>query len=127
MIEALRKIFVLLAIGGHKKLYWLFLAVIFMSVLDLIGVASIFPFLNVISNPDVIETNKQLRWAYEKFGFASKDSFLIALGGISFCILLLSNFLRAVTTMALIRFTWLKHYAISRRLLSQYLYERNPS
>ncbi len=123
MTEALRKIFNLLAIGGQKKLYWLFVAVIFMSMLDLVGVASIFPFLNVISNPGVIETSKQLRWVYEKFGFTSKDNFLIALGVVSFCILLLSNLSRGATTRALIRFTWLKHYAISRRLLSQYLYE----
>lgn len=123
MIEALRKIFALLAIGGHKKLYWLLGAVIIMSVFDLVGVASIFPFLNVLSNPSVIEANNQLRWVYEKFNFTSKDHFLVALGGISFCILLISSFFRATTTIALIRFTWLKHYVISRHLLSQYLYE----
>jgi len=123
MLQTLKKILFLLSFDSKKKLYVLVFAIVVMSLFDMVGVASIFPFLNVISDPDIIQTNRQLKWMYDTFGFASKNSFLVVLAMISFFILLTSNIIRAVTTTALIRFTWLKHYNISKRLLSQYLYE----
>lgn len=123
MLQTLKKILFLLSLDDQKKLYGLVIAVIAMSLFDMVGVASIFPFLNVISNPQVIQTSPKLRWLYDMGGFNSKNNFLIALGVISFFILVTSNVFRAVTTKALIRFTWMKHYNISKRLLAQYLYE----
>ena len=122
MLETLRKIVALLTIDGRGKLFWLIIAIIVMAVLDMIGVASIFPFLTVISNPEVIETNSKLKWIYESFGFSSKNIFFIALGITTFVILIINNILRAVVMLALLRFGWLKRYAISKQLFSQYLY-----
>ena len=123
MIETLRKIFALLAIGGQKKLCWLIAAIILLSLLDMVGIASIFPFLNVISNPEIVQTNAKLKWVYERLGFTSKDNFLIALGAASLIILVVGNIFRALITMVIIRFSWFKHYAIAKQLLIQYLYE----
>ena len=123
MLRRLRKIFFLLSLDDQKGLYGLVAAIVIMSLFDMIGVASIFPFLDVISKPEVIETNRKLQWVYNTLGFTSKNSFLIALGTASFLVLVVSNILRAATTKSLIQFTWMKHQSISKRLLSQYLYE----
>ena len=123
MLETLRKIFDLLAIGESKKLYWLIAAIVLMAMLEMVGVASIFPFLSVLSNPEVIQTNSKFKWVYEQMGFTSKDAFLIALAVASFVILVSNNVLRGVVTVVLIRFSWLKRYFISKKLLSKYLYE----
>lgn len=122
MLKTLRKILELLLIGEEKKFYWLVTAIIFMSIFEMLGVASVLPFLNVISNPEAIQTNSQLKWAYDRFGFTNKNSFLIVLGMGSFVVLVVSNVLRAGVALALLRFTWLKRYIISKQLLSQYLY-----
>jgi len=123
MSRTLQKILFFLSLDNQKKFYGLIIAIIVMSLFDMVGVASVFPFLNVISNPEIIQTSSKIKWVYDAFGFTSRQNFLIALGVISFCILLTSNILRTVTTKGLIRFTWMKHYSISKRLLSQYLYE----
>ena len=123
MLEMLKKVLSLLAISERKKLSWLVVAIIIMAVLDMVGIASIFPFLSVISNPEIIQTNTKLKMVYDKFGFANKNAFLIALGGASFVLLIISNVVRAVVNIALLQFTWLKRYTISTRLLSHYLYE----
>ena len=122
MLKTLRKIFELLLIGEEKKFYWLVTAIVFMAIFEMLGVASVLPFLNVISNPEAIQTNSQLKWAYDRFGFTNKNSFLIVLGMGSFVVLVVSNVLRAGVALALLRFTWLKRYIISKQLLSQYLY-----
>lgn len=123
MLDMLRKVLSLLAMSERKKLYGLVVAIILMAMVDMIGIASIFPFLSVISDPDIIQTNSKLKMVYDSLGFSSKDAFLIALGGVSFALLIVSNVVRALVNIALLRFTWLKRYTISTRLLSQYLYE----
>ncbi len=123
MTTTLNKILFLLSLDDQKRLWGLVMAIIMMSLLDMLGVASLFPFLNIISRPELIFTSSKLKWLYEVMGFNNKDSFLIALGASSFFLLVVSNILRAVVSKALIRFSWMKHYNISKRLLSQYLYE----
>ncbi len=123
MLERFKKIWTLLTIGENKGLYGLIVMIILMSLLDIVGIASIFPFLSVISNPEVIQTNSKLKWLYDNMGFTDDSHFFMALGMASFVILLASNSFRAMTMIALLRFTWLKHHIISTRLLSQYLYE----
>ncbi len=118
-----QKIFYLLSLEGKKRLYWLILAVVGMAVLDMVGVASIFPFLTVISNPDVIQTNSQLKWVKDRFNFPNRDVFLVALGVCSFIILVINNVLRAQISVALIRFSYFKRYILSKALIEKYLYE----
>jgi ABC-type multidrug transport system fused ATPase/permease subunit len=123
MMKTLQKIFHLLALEGKKQLYWLILAVVVMAVLDMVGVASIFPFLNVIADPAIIQENAKLKWLYDSLRFSSRDAFLVALGTVSFVILLLSNLLHATVSIALIRFSYVKRYIISKALLAKYLHE----
>ena len=122
-MEKIKKIWTLLTIGENKGLYGLIVMIVLMSLLDIVGIASIFPFLSVISNPEVIQTNTKLKWIYDSMGFTDDSHFFMALGAASFVILLVGNGFRAMTMMMLLQFTWAKHHIISTRLLSQYLYE----
>jgi ABC-type multidrug transport system fused ATPase/permease subunit len=123
MMETLRKILKLLTIDGRGGLFGLVIAITVMAVFDMVGVASIFPFLTVISNPEAVETNSKLKWIYDGFGFADRNSFFISLGMVTFIILVINNALRAGVMLTLLRFGWLKRYTISKRLFSHYLYE----
>ena len=123
MRSSFREIYTLLTIGGRLRLVGLFAAIILMSALDMVGVASVFPFLMVVSNPAVIQTNAKLWWIYQHFNFKNKDDFLIALGAASFLVLLVNNIVRAWVTTAMLYFTWEKRHIISRELFAKYLYE----
>ena len=58
-----------------------------MALLEMIGVVSIMPFIAVLSNPNVVETNALLNKAFNtvsKFGIDTNLKFLFFLG-IFFC------------------------------------------
>jgi ATP-binding cassette, subfamily B, bacterial PglK len=121
MFDVYRKVLALLTSRERRKAYWLIVMIVVMALFDVAGIISIFPFLNVVSNPEVIETNNKLKWVYDRLGFASQRDFMLALGGVSFALLVVSNGFRIITTRALVRFSWMRQYTISRQLLTKYL------
>ena len=57
-MDTLKKIFDFLEPNERKKAYLLLILILFTALLDMLGVASILPFITVLSNPELIETNK---------------------------------------------------------------------
>ncbi len=92
-----------------------------LALLETAGVASIMPFLAVLGNPSMVETNPVLAWMYAKGRFTSVDSFLFALGIGAFALVVLSAVFRIGTTYAMTRFTQMRRYSIGARLLQIYL------
>ena len=95
--------------------------VLVMALLEAVGIASILPFLAVLANPEVIDTNPYLSAAYRITGADSKPDFLFLLGLAAFGLLVGSTALRAVGTWLQLRFTNLQSHIIGVRLLSCYL------
>ena len=58
--------------------------VIIMAVLETARVASVLPFLAVLCNPEMVQTNPVLASVYDTMGFQSVDAFLFALGTVAF-------------------------------------------
>ena len=92
-----------------------------MALLDAVGVASIMPFIAVLANPQLVETNALLAKVYETFNFTSTNLFLFSLGLLVFILLVLSLSLKAVTNYAQLRYTLLTEYSLGRRLVEGYL------
>ena len=75
-----RKILFLLKPKEKKSALMLLIMVIFMGFMEVAGVLSIMPFIVVLSNPEVIETNNLLKNTYEfskTFGVKSNNRLLI--------------------------------------------------
>jgi len=97
-----------------------------MAFLDMIGVASILPFVAVLSNPDIIETNTHLNLAFtisKDFGIETKQNFLIFLGVAVFILLIFSIAFKALTTYAQLRFIQIREYSVGKRLMELYLHQ----
>ena len=92
-----------------------------MAVLETAGVASVMPFLSVLGNPGIVETNPVLATAYEVGGFASVDAFLMTLGVGAFALIVTSAVFRAVTLYAITRWSMMRMHSLSERLLETYL------
>jgi ABC-type multidrug transport system fused ATPase/permease subunit len=92
-----------------------------MALMQVVGIASITPFLALVGNPDIVERNIYLSAAYDRLGFESLRSFMIFTGLAGLGILLLSNAFTAVTTWFMLRFSWGTYHSISERLLESYL------
>jgi ABC-type bacteriocin/lantibiotic exporter with double-glycine peptidase domain len=97
-----------------------------MAFLDMIGVASILPFMAVLSNPGLIETNiilNTMLQALRIFGVENDQQFIFALGILVFILLISSLAFKAITTYALVRFSQMREHSISKRLVEGYLHQ----
>jgi len=95
--------------------------VLVVALVDVIGIASIMPFIAVLSNPGLVQNNEYLAGLYEFSGYQSSYDFLFLLGTIVFLLLLISLSLKALTVYVQTRFTLRLEYSLGRRLLSGYL------
>jgi ABC-type multidrug transport system fused ATPase/permease subunit len=121
MIDIIRKLRDLLTPGERRNAIILFCLILATGVIESVGVASIMPFLSVLSNPDVIHKNTYLFYAYNSLGFSSSQSFLLFTGALAFVVVISGQTLNALTQYALARFTQIRNYTISTRLLQDYL------
>ncbi|MEJ2610389.1 MAG: ABC transporter ATP-binding protein, partial [Candidatus Thiodiazotropha sp.] len=92
-----------------------------MAMLDTVGIASILPFISVLSNPEVIETNQLLKLAYDGLGFTEIKDFQYALGIGTFTLLVSSVVLRSFTLWAQLRFTNIGIHKTASRMVATYL------
>jgi ATP-binding cassette, subfamily B, bacterial PglK len=95
--------------------------VVIMAALDTAGVASVMPFLGVLGNPQLVETNVILATVYDSLGFETVDGFLFALGASAFLLILFGAIFRTFTHYTMNRFIELSRHAIGERLLETYL------
>lgn len=84
----------------------LFMAILFLGFLEVVGIASIFPFMELLSKPDAIEQSSRLTALYEFFQFDSKRSFLIAMGVFVIMAIALSNIFSIITTYIQHKISW---------------------
>ena len=102
-------------------------ALILLSVVSLSAlaagamVASIMPFLYVLSQPEIIHASPVLRTAYDTLGFTSDFAFLVALGLASLGVVLAAGILQVTRAWAVARFATMRMHSLSRRLLAAYL------
>ncbi len=123
-MKTFKKFFFLLSTHERKQAGLLLLMIIVMAFLDMVGVASILPFMAVLTNPDLVETNLILNHLFEYskiFGVKNNQDFLLVLGISIFAILIITLTFKALTTYAQIRFVQMREYSIGRRLVEGYL------
>lgn len=117
----LKKILDLLTPHERKKGVLLLCMISVMALLDVLGVASILPFIAVLANPGLVETNRFLNTAYEQLGFNNPQYFLFSLGVLVFILLVFSLAFKTLTVYAQMRFTLMREYSIGKRLVEGYL------
>ena len=78
-----KKLLFLLSHYERKRALLLLIMILLMALIDALGVASIMPFIAVLTNPDLIETNEILNQVYQSvtiFGIETNQQFLFVLG-----------------------------------------------
>jgi ABC-type multidrug transport system fused ATPase/permease subunit len=125
-METVKKLLDLLSPSERKRAGVLMGMILVMAFLDMLGVASILPFIAVLANPSLVETNPMLSWGYKfsaNLGVNSAEQFLFLLGILVFTLLILSLAFKALTTYAQTRFALMREYSIGRRLVEGYLHQ----
>ena len=117
----LKKILSLLTPKERRRAYLLLIMILIMAFLEMVGVASVMPFVSVLANPEVVQTNVYLAAVYDYLGFEDARSFMFFLGLAMLFFLIGSIAFKALTTYAILRFTHMRGYSLSRKLVQSYL------
>ena len=123
-MQTFKRLLFLLNPYERKHAGLILIMIIIMAFLDTIGVASILPFMAVLTNPNLIETNLVLNIIFQKlsiFGVENNQQFLFVLGALVFALLVLSLIFKTITTYVQVRFVEMREYSISKHLVKEYL------
>ncbi len=119
----LKKLLYLLSAQERKKAILLLIMILVMAILDTVGVASILPFIAVLSNPDLVQSNEILSKLYEIGNFQNNQDFFFSLGLLVFIVLCFSLSFKAMTIFLQLRFALLREFTIGKRLVEGYLHQ----
>jgi len=122
-MTTVRKLFDLLTPAERVRAALLVGLILVMALLDAVGVASIMPFMAVLSNPQLVETNSALVKLRQLTDASSAQDFLFMLGVLVFVLLVVSLAFKALATYAQVRFTLMREYSIGQRLVAAYLHQ----
>jgi len=120
-MSSIQKFLGLLSPIEQKRALLMLSMVVVMALLDAMGVASIMPFIAVLANPQLIETNPVINYVYITLEFKNYQNFLFVLGSLFFVVLVLSLSFKAFTTYAQTCFAFMCECSISKRLVAGYL------
>lgn len=105
----------------RKELIFLFIGVLFVGFFEVVGVASVGPFMAIISTPELIHENKYLSFVYVSLGIDSEQLFITLTGVGVIVMLLVSNMYQAYMTWKITHFTQFQTSRLSTQLLKQYV------
>jgi len=119
--ESIRRLASIFTPAERRHILLLLLSTTVLGVIEIAGITSIMPFIAVVVDTDIIRTNPYLARAYLELGFTDEQSFLIALGCLSFALLVVSNGFAALDAWFTFRFCYLRRHDLCTRLLRAYL------
>ena len=125
-MQTLKKLIALLTPHERKRAGLMMGMILVMAFLDMLGVASIMPFMAVLASPELVQTNAVLNTAFTTIhhaGIHTTEQFLFALGMLVFVLLVTSLAFKALTTYVQIRFLLMREYSIGKRLVEGYLHQ----
>ena len=121
MIQLYRTIWSLLTVHERRRYLLVFALVVLAAVFETIGVAAVLPFLQLLSDPEMVETNAFLAWLYDGLAFDDTQSFMAFLGFAVLGVVIVSQVVKALAAYAMTRFTMMRGYVLGTRLLEGYL------
>ena len=123
-MKTLKKAIALLTLHERKRGLLVLVLVMGMALLETAGVASVMPFLAVLGNPEMLDTNPILNMIYtyaQEYGIGTPDGFLIALGIGAFVLVIATAAYRTLTHYVMNRYIEMRRHSIATRLLETYL------
>lgn len=125
-MKTFKKILFLLNNHELKFASLLLFMILITAILEMIGVASILPFMAVLTNPEIVQTNDFLNRIFIAsviIGVENNQQFLLALGILVLILLITSLTFKALTTYFQVRFVLMLEYSVGKRLVQGYLHQ----
>jgi ABC-type multidrug transport system fused ATPase/permease subunit len=121
MKQTVLKVFSLLTRKEKRELVFLGILMTFMSIVEFMGVISIFPFISVLSNEKLIFENKYFFYIYNLVGFESSRSFIVFLGASVVSTTIAASVVNILGNFKMITFSQALSTSLSDRLIRGYI------
>ena len=105
VIDVIRQSFRILASRGRNQFIFLQLFNLLSAFIQVFGVASIAPFIAVISNPEIIHTNAILARVYSTLNLGSDSQFITLFALLTVSLIAASNLITGLTQWLSLRFS----------------------
>lgn len=115
------KLFSILTLHDKKFLALLVVISILVSLIEMVGVAAILPFITIASNFETIHTNPYLEPLYHLFRFQNDIQFIITIGSFLLLFYLLRSLLNLGYFHLLAKFSKGRYHLLAYRLFENYL------
>jgi ABC-type multidrug transport system fused ATPase/permease subunit len=96
-------------------------AMLVVGIGEMLGVASVLPFMQLIADPGALQADSLIARIAQRLGFVSKQDALFASGVFLLVIIALNNLLSAGTQWLVQRYSWALNHRLSTDLLRSYL------
>ena len=120
IFTVLKLSFGVLAVDRKRFNFAVFLCVIG-GAFELVGVGTLYPFLALLSKPELIETNEILHSVYNYFQFENVTDFLLLSGWIALIIFFIATLFLFFKNAYIIRFCTRQNSQVSVRMLEAFL------
>ena len=116
-----KKFLDLLTAREKKRAACVFVLMLITALFDVLGVASIMPFMAILADPQLIESNLAMTYVFNFLGYQNRQDFLLASGLCVFLLLITSLCFKALSVYSQTRFALMREYSISKQLVECYL------
>ena len=109
---------------GKKEKYRLLKIVVinmFLSLVQAVGIGSVAPFLLLVTQPSILDTNKILIYARPYFGDPPKPIYFLYISGFCLIVFLLTAFMPVSSVWINTKFIYQNNVSLSKKLLLHYL------
>lgn len=116
-----KKLSFLLTKRDKRHIAILFLFSIFVSLIEMVGVSAIMPFIMVSTDFAVLETNRYFKLVYESFGFSSPKDFVLAFGAFLLFFYIFRSLINLAYQHGLAKLSFGTYHELSQKLFMRYL------
>ena len=121
MLKLIKKLFSLLTPSQRRRFYVLQILVVVMAILEIVGVASIIPFMTLVGNMDQLQENTFIAQLYRASGIDSESEFVFFLGFVVLVMMFISAVISIYTIWMISMFANKVGTEIADRLYNYYL------
>jgi ATP-binding cassette, subfamily B, bacterial PglK len=107
--------------GERARVVMLFAGMLILGFFEMAGVASIVPFMSIVTDTSIIFTNKYLNYLYVQLNFSDTDSFLLYFGLLVLAFIATANFYSIYMNWKMQQYVFRQENNIAIRTLYKYL------
>ena len=123
MFNSIKELFYLLDNKQLKKLYFLQILVVLMAFLEIAGIISIVPFMQLVADPAFVEKSKLFGVLYTYSNASSPNEFLFLIGFFVLFIIFISTIVSVYTTWKLLSYGSQLGMELGDRLYRYYMFQ----